>query len=110
MTEARIEPLAVQIAPNDLPPFGDLCITYGRAFDSLGVGHRTIVLGSPAREPLPGLLYLGLDELNRVRRAGRALAAVLSGTEMVAICHRYRAYRVLRARGVRPPRIVTVAH
>lgn len=106
----RSAPLAVQIVSNDHPPFGDLCTTYGRAFDSLGVSHRTIVLAAPFRDALPGVTYLGLDDMSRVRHAARCLRETLTGQEMVAVCHRYRAYRVLRASGVRVPRVVTVAH
>ncbi|MGE0624992.1 MAG: glycosyltransferase [Pseudomonadales bacterium] len=110
MREATSGPLAVQIVPNDHPPFGDLCTTYGRAFDSLGVSHHTIALAPPRREALPGFSYLELDDVGRVRRAGRLLREALSGSEVVAICHRYRAYRVLRASGVNIPRVVAVAH
>ncbi len=110
MTERRSGPLAVQIVSNDHPPFGDLCTTYGRAFDSLGVSHHTIALAPPVRTPLPDVTYLGLEDVGRIRHAGRALSAALTGSEMVAVCHRYRAYRTLRASGASLPRVVTVAH
>jgi len=116
VSETRSGPLAVQIVSNDHPPFGDLCTTYGQAFDSLGVSHHTVVLSSPRKEAVAGFTYLGLDDVGharhvgRVRYAGRALREALTGNEMVAVCHRYRAYRVLRSSGAKIPRVVTVAH
>ncbi len=102
--------VAVQIAPNDHPPFADICSVYSQALHSLGVAHRTVVLAAPRGDPLPGALYLGLPDLADTRRAGRALRDALREAPLVAICHRYRSYRVLRASGLAAARAVTVAH
>ena len=101
----------LQIVPNDHPPFGNVCATYRLALESLGLDVRTLILTAPFAEPLPGATYLGLTELRDVRRAGRALREVLEDfSPLLAICHRYRAYRILRASGLAVPRVVTVAH
>ena len=107
---AEAEPLVVQIAPNDHPPFADICTVYGQALDSLGVAHQSILLGSPFAEPVPDATYLDLADPARSMAAGAALRRHVAGTPMLAICHRYRAYRVLRASRLRVPRVVTVAH
>ncbi|HEY5645095.1 MAG TPA: glycosyltransferase [Pseudomonadales bacterium] len=110
MAETSAGPVAVQIAPNDHPPFRDICAVYERAFESLGVRHRTLFLAPPFGDALAGATYLGLDDVSRVRQAGRALRAAISGAPVLAVCHRYRAYRVLRASGLAVPRVVAVAH
>ncbi|MGD8831460.1 MAG: glycosyltransferase [Pseudomonadales bacterium] len=104
------EAMVVQIAPNDHPPFADICATYRAALDSLGCRHTTIMLAPPFAEPDPDATYLDIGNLGSVRRAGRTLAGALPSKPLVAICHRYRAYRVLRASGVKIPRVVAVAH
>jgi glycosyltransferase involved in cell wall biosynthesis len=101
----------LQIVPNDHPPFGNVCATYRLALESLGLDVRTLSLSPPFAEPLPDVTYLGLTELKDVRRAGRVLREALEDFRpLLAICHRYRAYRILRASGLAVPRVVTVAH
>jgi glycosyltransferase involved in cell wall biosynthesis len=101
----------LQIVPNDHPPFGDITATYTRALASLGLETRTLFLSPPRRAAIDGAEYLSLDDLGRVRDAGRTLRRALGDTSFVlAICHRYRSYRVFRASGVYVPRFVTVAH
>ncbi len=100
----------IQIAPNDHPPFGDILSIYQRAFAELDTPVETLVL-SPARaERLPDCTYLDLTDLARVRAAGRRLKQAVDDPPRLAICHRYRAYRVLRASGLSVPRTVAVAH
>ena len=74
---------------------------------------------SPARgTPIDGCTYLNLTNLQQVRVAGRKLREAVQDTSsggvheapVLAICHRYRAYRVLRASGLKVPRTITVAH
>lgn len=100
----------LQLAPNDHPPFGDILSVYQRALASLGVSVQTLVLSPTAADPLPDCTYLDLTDLSRVRAAGRRLSAAVEGSPRLAICHRYRAYRVLRASGLAVPRTVAVAH
>lgn len=100
----------VQIAPNDHPPFGGILAVYQHALASLGAEVQTLVL-TPARgEPVSGCDYLNLDNLADVRSAGRALRDSVRGAPRLAICHRYRPYRCLRASGLSLPRTITVAH
>jgi glycosyltransferase involved in cell wall biosynthesis len=100
----------LQIAPNDHPPFGDILSIYERAFEHLGVTVDTLVLSPAQAAPLPGCTYLDLTDLARVRAAGRRLRMAVNGTPRLALCHRYRAYRVLRASGLVVPRTVALAH
>jgi glycosyltransferase involved in cell wall biosynthesis len=101
----------VQIAPNDHPPFGDITRTYTLAVESLGLESRTIFLSPPRGTAMSGVQYLNLEDLAKVRSGGRALARALHGVSPVlAVCHRYRAYRMFQSSGVRAPRFVTVAH
>ncbi len=104
------ETVVLQIAPNDHPPFADILETYQQALALVNAGVETLVLGEPRGEPVPGCRYLGLTDLSRVRAAGKALRQQLAGRPRLAICHRYRAYRVLRASGLRVPVVVAVAH
>lgn len=106
MTDAVV----LQIAPNDHPPFADILETYQQALALLDVGVQTLVLGEPRRDPVPGCRYLGLSDLSRVRAAGRALREPVTGRPHLAICHRYRAYRVFRASGLKVPEVVAIAH
>ena len=116
-TEAEALPLVVQLAPNDHPPFADLLVSYRLALESLGCRVLTACLAPPREAALLGVSYLGLEDLSRVRDAARHLEALLEGEGLakdqgpvLAVCHRYRAYRVLRASALEVPRVVTVAH
>lgn len=100
----------LQIAPNDHPPFGDILSTYQLALARLGASTQTLVLAPPTAEPVAGCTYLGLEDLANVRRAGRCLRETVHGVPVLALCHRYRAYRVLRASRVRAARVVAIAH
>ncbi len=100
----------LQIAPNDHPPFGDILTIYQQALAELDVSVQTIVL-SPARAaPVAGCDYLDIEDLADVRHAGRRLREAVGGQPQLAVCHRYRAYRVLRASGLKVPRKVAIAH
>lgn len=100
----------LQIAPNDHPPFSDILAIYQRALSGLGARVETLVL-SPARgKPVSGCSYLDLADLADVRVAGRRVREAVIGSPRLALCHRYRAYRVLRASGRMVPRTVAIAH
>jgi len=100
----------LQIAPNDHPPFADLLDTYRLALTSIGATVATRVLGAPTGEPVPGCDYLGLTDLSKVRVAAKALKQSVSSRPRLALCHRYRSYRVLRSSRLAVPRTVTIAH
>jgi glycosyltransferase involved in cell wall biosynthesis len=104
------EPDVLQIAPNDHPPFADLLETYRLALTTIGATVETRVLAEPRGEPVPGCDYLGLTDLSKVGAAAKALKSSVSGLPRLALCHRYRSYRVLRASRLAVPRVVTIAH
>jgi len=103
--------LVIQIAPNDHPPFNDICRTYTLALESLGLTVRTFFLSAPFDSVAHDSIYLNFEDLNDSGNVGRALADRMSASApILAICHRYRAYRILRSSRVSIPRVVTVAH
>jgi len=103
--------LVVQILSNDHPPFNDIAICYRLALESLGLRVLTVVMGPTHGAAVPGACYLDLEDVGKVKAAGLALAACLQGKDPVlAICHRYRAYRVLRSSGTSIPGVVAIAH
>ena len=108
--------VVLQIAPNDHPPFGDILAIYHQALVSLGATVQTLVLSPATGAPVADATYLDLKDLKHIRPAGRQLqGAVQDATPdktvpILAICHRYRAYRVLRASGLDVPEVITVAH
>jgi len=114
----------MQVCPNDHPPFRDICHTYAAAARSLGWEVETVFLGPARGQPLAGARYLDLSpgELRRVRRLGATLgralhqsgvgsaAAAGDGQSLLALCHRYRAWRAFLASGVPARLTVAVAH
>ncbi len=103
-------PLILQLAPDDHPPFRELCATYEAAGASLGCQVRTVFFRAPHGERLPGASYLDQDDLAATGRVARALEAVVQDETTLALCHRYRSYRVLLASRLKPHRIVALAH
>lgn len=102
--------VVLQIAPNDHPPFGDILSTYNKALDLLGVRVQTLVLSPATGEPVPGCTYLDLDDLSNLRVGAAAIRRAVNGEPVLALCHRYRTYRLLRASRLRVPEVVTIAH
>jgi len=94
---------ALQLCPNDHPPFAEICAGHAAALGQLGYRVRTVFFASRAASP-PGA---GFD-------FDYAPASRLSGTGRVdlLVSHRYRAYRagIDLARGSSSPRHVVVAH
>ena len=111
-------PVVLQIAPNDHPPFGDILSIYQQALAGLGATVQTLILSPATGTPVAGreVTYLDLQDLKRLRNAGRQLRAAIQevllpeSAPVLAICHRYRAYRVLRASRLEVPEVITVAH
>jgi glycosyltransferase involved in cell wall biosynthesis len=114
-----IEPALLQVCPNDRPPFLDICAVY-QAAANIGRNLVTVFLSSASAEwepkPLAGAVYLNFATLRNTARVAAALDAeltrVCSGAPAVelAICHRYRAYRVFRASGWSASSTLVVAH
>jgi glycosyltransferase involved in cell wall biosynthesis len=106
----------LQLCPHDYPPFADLCVVYARAIEALGCQCVTVFLGppngGPKASPVPGAVYLGAAELSRNRSVGRLLANRLDDGApwRLAVCHRYRAWRVLRSSGLQCRGTVVIAH
>ena len=100
----------LQIAPNDHPPFGDILSVYQSALGRLGVRVQTLVLSPATGAPVAGATYLDLDDLGNIRAGAAAIRAAVSGAPVLALCHRYRTYRLLRASRLRVPEVVTIAH
>ncbi len=110
-TEPGAAPFVLQLAPNDHPPFADLLASYRLALESLGCEVETICFAPPQGAAGPGINYLGYEDLARVRTVARRVEDLVADRRPVlAVCHRYRSYRVLRASTLKVPRVVTVAH
>ena len=105
--------LIVQLCPNDHPPFRDICAVYEAAGLSLGCRVETVFFSPPLGEPLLGAAYLDVADLTAHKVLVGALQrrlATLDGVPILAVCHRYRAYRVLLASRIYVRQIVTIAH
>lgn len=96
MTEAML----LQVCPNDLPPFADICRFYEAAARSLGWRPVTVML--EGRSPRPEGAFHYLDTGSAAEQLERLGAPVLT------LCHRYRAWRWVARRGYAAP--VVVAH
>ncbi|MCB1684747.1 MAG: glycosyltransferase family 4 protein [Pseudomonadales bacterium] len=98
-TDAIRFPRILQVCPNDHPPFRDICDVYAAAGASLGCAVDTVYLTDLAAQGRSASIAAGLR------------SHIAAGPEpLLAICHRYRAYRTLRATGLKLPRVVTIAH
>jgi len=102
---------ALQLCPNDHPPFLDLCRSHAAALELAGLDVDTVFFGAPRGERLDGATYLAVERGTRHmidalrRHCARQCYALV-------VAHRYRAYQV----GTRALRrgdatlLVTVAH
>ena len=118
MSEAAGRSL-LQICPNDHPPFKDICRYYAAAARTLGWSVTTFFLGPPQADPLDDAVYLNAADLRRAAALGRSLRRAWQSEAgrtlgvvppTLALCHRYRAYRILLASDLPVKKIVTVAH
>ena len=100
----------LQVSPNDYPPFRDICAVYRKAGESLGCPVSTVFLAPPTGEPSEGAHYLDVDDTRASSAALESFLRSRDETPALAVCHRYRSYRVLRAVEHTIPRVVTVAH
>jgi glycosyltransferase involved in cell wall biosynthesis len=112
------EPPLLQVCPNDHPPFLDICTVYAAAAAHIGRQLTTLFLSPANAEPLAGAVYLDCDSLRRTKpvlaafesaMGSERLADVAAGVALT-ICHRYRAYRIVRSSPLALSRTVVVAH
>ncbi len=102
---------ALQLCPNDHPPFLDVCRNHAAALAQLGMDVDTVFFGAPRGDRWSDATYFGIEQgTRRMTTSLRELAAG-RGYRLV-IAHRYRAYQVATlARSVLGgAMIVTVAH
>jgi glycosyltransferase involved in cell wall biosynthesis len=109
------EPPLLQICPNDHTPFLDICAVYQAAALRLGRQLITVFLSPASAEPQAEAVYLDAATLRHNRpvaaRLDSELATLLGSPRFaLAICHRYRAYRVLRASRFSSSPTVVIAH
>lgn len=104
----------LQICPHDVPPFADLCVVYTQALQSLGFATTTVFVGPANGAPIPGAIYLDVADLSRTTQIARRLRDKLADTGSavfpLAICHRYRSWRLLVKSTVRVAHTLVVAH
>jgi len=105
------QPRALQICPNDHPPFLDLCRNHAAALEQAGMEVDTIYLGAPRGERWNDATYLGIER-GAHRMTARLREAVADRGYRLVLAHRYRAHQVAtRARASFPgATLVTVAH
>jgi glycosyltransferase involved in cell wall biosynthesis len=99
-----LQPVLLQICPNDQPPFAEICRYYETVARSLAWRAVTIMLTTRADTPEPDFHYLDEPFPALVER-------LLQGNRpALTLCHRYRAYRAaLTTRRIVEP-VVAVAH
>ena len=104
----------LQICPHDVPPFADLCMVYAQALQTLGFETTTVFVAPAKGVPVPGAIYLGMTDLSRTSTIARVLRDRLADTGAavfpLAICHRYRSWRVLVKSKLPVARSLVVAH
>lgn len=102
----------LQLCPHDHPPFADLCVVYAKALARLGLKCTTVFFSPALGTPVKGALYLNARSLRDSKALARELDECLPrrGPWRLAICHRYRSWRVFRASSLEAARTVAVAH
>ena len=102
---------ALQLCPNDHPPFLDVCRNHAAALAQLGMDVDTVFFGAPRGDRWSDATYFGIEQGTRRMTTSLHELAAGRGYRLV-IAHRYRAYQVATlARSVLGgAMIVTVAH
>lgn len=100
----------LQICPHDSMPFGGLCQHYHAAAGKLGLGITTVFLGPPASQPFDFAEYRGLSDLADVAALASAMQSYNDTHWRLILCHRYRSYKAVLARGLKGDAIVAIAH
>jgi len=106
-----MQPRALQLCPNDHPPFLDLCRNHAMALAQAGLVVDTVFFGAPRGERWSDATYFGIERGTR-RMTARLREFVTGRGYRLVVAHRYRAHQVAtRARRVLAgAAIVTVAH
>ncbi len=107
---------ALQVCPNDHPPFLELCQAHAAALKRAGMSVDTVFFGAPRGIRWEGATYLGIER--GARRMIDALRAHCAGRAYrLIVAHRYRAYQVATRAHVAnthaanaPTTTVTIAH
>lgn len=105
------QPRALQLCPNDHPPFRDVCRNHAAALTLAGMHVETVFFGAPRGEPWGQATYFGIDR--GTRRMTAMVRELAAGKDFrLVIAHRYRAHQVaMCARSaLNGAMIVTVAH
>ncbi|MBM4204884.1 MAG: glycosyltransferase family 4 protein [Gammaproteobacteria bacterium] len=102
----------LQLCPHDHPPFADLCVVYAKALRQLGLKCTTVFFSPPLGTPVKSAMYLHAKSLRDSKALARDLDDQLPRPSQyrLAICHRYRSWRVLKASAIEAQRTVAVAH
>src|SRR4249920_1067887 len=106
-----MQPRALQLCPNDHPPFLDICRNHATALMRAGLAVDTVFIGAPRGERWKDATYFGIER--GTRRMTSSLREFVAGRGYrLVVAHRYRAHQVAtRARPVlADAAIVTVAH
>lgn len=104
-------PRALQLCPNDHPPFQDVCRNHAAALAQLGMDVDTVFFGAPRGERWDAATYFGIER--GTRRMRTSVGEFVAGKDYrLVIAHRYRAHQVAtRARSaLNGATFVTVAH
>jgi glycosyltransferase involved in cell wall biosynthesis len=104
-------PRALQLCPNDHPPFQDVCRNHAAALAQLGMNVDTVFFGAPRGERWDAATYFGTER--GTRRMSTSVREFVAGKDYrLVIAHRYRAHQVAtRARSwLNGATFVTVAH
>jgi glycosyltransferase involved in cell wall biosynthesis len=101
-------PHALQVCPNDHPPFLDICRNHAAALAEAGCDADTVFLGAPRGARWDAATYLGIER--GTRRMIDALRTYCTGRDdRLVVMHRHRAYQVATC-ATHAPTMVAVAH
>ena len=102
-------PCALQVCPNDHPPFLDICRNHAAALGQAGCDVDTVFLGAPRGTRWEAATYLGVER--GTRRMIDALRSHCAGrADRLVVMHRYRAYQVATRALEGAATMVAVAH
>ena len=102
-------PRALQVCPNDHPPFLDICRHHSAALAAAGCDTDTIFLGAPRGVRWDAATYLGIERGTR-RMIDALRSHCVDRDDRMVVMHRYRAYQVATRAVADGPTMVTVAH
>jgi glycosyltransferase involved in cell wall biosynthesis len=102
-------PRALQVCPNDHPPFLDLCRNHAAALAMAGFDVDVVFFSAPRGTRWDAGTYLGIERGTRAMI--EALQKHCAGRSYrLAVMHRYRAYQVVTSACIDAADRVTLAH